>query len=269
MVSKSDRETAQEHLSYGKVYLDQNEMEHAIDEFQLALSHDPENIVALTELGKAQLAKKQYEEAVGVLDRALAIEPQYADLHYYLGCACMESGRKERAINEFKEALNINPRYAAARNTLGHIMKTMQRMAQGREENAHGDDLNESRQANVHFHLGNALMQKNLLQEALIEFKEAVRLRPNYPDIRNKIGELYMRRGLFNLAEEEFLTCLKLNPKFITALLNLAETYRQHSENLLDKAESTYQKLLDIDPDNHDAQSGLEKVQHIKSIDFV
>lgn len=269
-MTTSEQQIAQEHLWYGKVYMDQGDAEHAIDEFMLALKHDPANTSILLELGKACFNRKEFQMSAEYFERALAVAPQYADLHYHLGCAYMEGGQKERAINEFKEALNINPRYTAARNTLGGIMKTIVRGPQPKEETAdRAETDHDARQANIHFHLGNALMQKNLMQEALVEFKEAVRLRPNYPDIHNRIGELYMRRGLYNLAEEEFLLCLKINPKYSTSLQNLADTYRMHSEQLLDKAEATYMRLLEIDTENEKARSGLERVRATKNIDFV
>ena len=131
------------------------------------------------------------------------------------------------------------------------------------------EDEHISRQANIHFHMGNALFQKNLFKEALVEYKEAIRLRPNYPDIRNRLGELYLRRGQYGLAEEEFLTALKINPRYISALLNLAECYRLHSEMLLHKAEEEYHKVLQLDPKCSKASRGLEMIRSIKNIDFV
>jgi Tfp pilus assembly protein PilF len=181
-------------------------------------------------------------------------------------------GLREKAINEFKEALNVNPRYMAAKRHLGALMKAAPLKSRGREGEAEltpNTDEQVSRQANIHFHIGNALLQKNMLQEALVEFKEAIHLRPNYPDIRNRLGELYMKRGQYNLAAEEFQVSLKINPKYTTAMLNLAECHRMHSEQLMDKAGKEYQQALEMDPSNTKASRGLEIIRSIKNIDFI
>ena len=273
MAREYDRTTAAEHFSYGKVYLDQGEYENAIEEFKRALALDPENSNILINLGKGYLFIRNFQEATNYFERALEQSPEFADAHYYLGMVYIELNLKEKAINEYKEALNINPRYDAAKHAFNQLMKTIDQDAQEKDiENArvlHPEENNESRQANIRFHLGNALLQKSLFQEALMEYKEAVRLRPNYPDIRNKLGELYMKTNMFNLAEEEFKLALKINPRYISALLNLAETYRLHSEQMLEQAENTYKKVLEINPENSEAKSGLERVRSFKEFDFV
>jgi tetratricopeptide (TPR) repeat protein len=263
---------AQEHYSYGKVFFERGEPERAVDEFKTALDIEPDNANVLIGLGQCLLSLQKIDEAVVALEKAVNLTPEFADAHYCLGRAYMEMGLREKATNEFKEALNINPRYITAKKHLSALMKSASQKPRRQEFESEGvspDDEQFSRQANIHFHMGNALFQKNMLQESLVEFKEAIRLRPNYPDIRNRLGELYMRRGQYHLASEEFQMSLKINPKYITALINLAECHRLHSEQLMDKAEKEYQRVQEIDPDNTKASRGLEIIRSIKNIDFI
>ncbi|MFA6450087.1 MAG: tetratricopeptide repeat protein [bacterium] len=263
---------AQEHYSYGKVFFERGEPERAVDEFKTALDMEPDNANVLIGLGQCYLTLQKIDGAVDALEKAVQHTPEFADAHYFLGRAYMEMGLREKATNEFKEALNINPRYMAAKKNLSALMKTANQKARRQESENNGvspDDEQFSRQANIHFHMGNALFQKNMLQEALVEYKEASRLRPNYPDIRNRLGELYMRRGQYHFASEELQMSLKINPKYVTALINLAECHRLHSEQLMDKAEKEYQRVLELDPDNSKAARGLEIIRSIKNIDFI
>ncbi len=261
---------AQEHYSYGRVFFERGDPERALEEFKSSLELDPFNTNVLIGLGRCYLALQNANEAMAVLEKAVSLMPEFADAHYYLGRTYMEMDLREKAINEFKEALNINPRYTAAKRHLNALMKTTP--AKTREpllDTPAQDEDQISRQANIHFHMGNALFQKNMLQEALVEYKEAIRLRPNYPDIRNRLGELYLRRMQYNLAAEEFQMALKINPKYLTAVMNLAECYRLHSELLMDKAEKSYQRVQELDPDNPKAARGLEIIRSIKNIDFI
>ncbi len=270
MLKEKSNSEAQEHYSYGKIFFERGEPERAVDEFKVALESDPTNVSFLIGLGQCYLSLQKIDEAVTALEKAVSGTPDFADAHYYLGRAYSEKGLREKAINEFKEALNVNPRYVAAKKNLGALMKTAPAKSRGKEnDNDPNSDEQVSRQANIHFHMGNALLQKNMLQEAMVEFKEAIRLRPNYPDIRNRLGELYVRRAQYNLAAEEFQVALKINPKYTTAMLNLAECHRMHSEQLMDKAEKEYQRVLELDATNTRAARGLEIIRSIKNIDFI
>lgn len=265
--------TREEHFSYGKVYFDQKEYAHAIEEYKLAYDENSLSSNVHIGMGRCHFALGQFEEARVCFEKAVERTPDFADAHYYLGQACLELGKRDSAINEFKEALNINSRYKAARAALGKLLKAFghkhaQPLPAPEPENPQEEEDGISRQANIHYHLGNALFQKNLLQEALAEFKEAIRLRPNYPDIRSRLGELYMKRGLYNLAEEEFKLALKINPRYLVATLNLAECYRQHSEHLLEKAGDMYGRAVELAPENNQARRGLDKIKNIKEIHF-
>jgi len=271
MVKSKSALEAQEHYSYGKVFFERGEPERALDEFKTALDMEPDNANVLIGIGQCYLALQKIDDAVSALEKAAAQTPEFADAHYLLGRAYAETGLREKAINEFKEALNINSRYLAAKRHMNALMKTAakSRKQENDGEAAPLDEDQLSRQANIHFHMGNALFQKNMMQEALVEFKEAIRLRPNYPDIRNRLGELYLRRAQFNLAAEEFQMSLKINPKYVAAALNLAECHRLHSEQLMDKAEKEYQRVIELAPDNAQASRGLEIIRSIKNVDFI
>ena len=257
---------AQEHYSYGKVYMDQQDYNQAIAEFRLALDHAPEDCNILINMGRCFLESGDAETALGCFAHAVRMAPSFADGHYYLGRCCLKLDQRDNAINAFKEALNINPRYRPAKLALQDLLQA----GRGNGTAAHPDPDPEeeriSRRANMHYHLGNALMQKNLLQEAMVEYKEALRLRPNYPDIRNRLGELYARRGAYNLAQEEFLAALTVNPQYVGALVNLGKACVQHSGRLLAQAEQSFSRALELHPGNREAKTGLELIQGFNEI---
>lgn len=263
---------SKEHYYCGKIYLESGELDKAINEFRKAHDADPGDPNIMIGLGRSYLAGGNTNEAVGILETALKKAPDYADIHYYLGLAFTRAGDREKATNEFKEALNINPKYNAAKQQLDGLLKSGERRHRRKQKKLKQKEVEEqrkSKQANVHFHMGNALYEKGMLKEAMAEYKEALSLRPNYPDIHNRLGEVYMARGAHQKAEEEFLASLKINPKYLAALLNLAETRRIFAEELLDKAEKDFENVLELDPANKQAARGLEKVREFKSIDYI
>ena len=60
--------------------------------------------------------------------------------------------------------------------------------------------------------LGNALIQKNELDEAITHFNEALRLNPNYAEARNNLGIALAKQGRWDEAIHCFLAALKANP---------------------------------------------------------
>ncbi len=261
-----------EYYYCGKVYLESGEPDKAVSEFKKAYEAEPDNPNIMIGLGRGYMANGEIQEAISILEAALKKAPEYADVHYHLGLALYKAGESEEATNEFKEALNINPKYLEAKLQLDELFSTpakkiRRNLRKTLQQKA--EEQRKSRQANVHFHMGNALFQKGMLKEAMVEYKEALRLRPSYPDIHNRLGEVYLARGAFNKAEEEFLASLKINPKYLAAMLNLAETRRVFAEELLDKAEKDFENVMEIDPGNTQAARGLEKVRAFKSIDYI
>lgn len=263
---------AAEYYHYGKVYLENGEPENAINQFMMALETDPDNPNIHIGMGRALLALKKTEEAREHLQKAMKLAPEFADAHFYMGYVFLEKENKESAINEFKEALNINPRYESAKLRLNELLGAKEKVSRKEEKERKKKTLEEekiSRQANVHFHLGNAFFQKNMFNEAYEEFRRAIKLRPNFPDIRNRMGELHMKRQQYAKAELEFEVALEINPKYLSALLNLAECRHMNSELLLNKAETDYQKALNADPSCERAKQGLEKIRAMRSVDYL
>lgn len=257
---------AQEHYTYGKVYFYRGEPEKALEEFQAALEIDPENPALLRCAGESLIELNKYEQAMEYLGKGLRLSPEFADLHYFMGCAFIALGKKESAINELKEALNINPRYASAMKKLNNLLISQDKL----EKNAEPAEEEEiaTRRANMHLHLGNALARKNLLREALEEYKEAIRLRPDYPDVHNRMGELHLKSGDFEVAKKEFETAIEMNPRYVGALLNLADARMEYAEKLVEEAEKDYRSALEINTNSKRAGRGLEKVRSMKGEDF-
>lgn len=250
---------AEEHYSYGQVYFDQKDYAQALEEFTSAAELLPGEPKALLALGRCLLEMGRHEEALERLEAAAGAAPHFADAHFHLGRCHMELNEREKAADAFKETLNINARYRPARAALSALLHPGGNGAPHAEPHPAEDDPG-ARRANLHFHLGNALTHKNLLQEALAEYRAAVKLKPDYPDVRNRLGELYMKRGLFSLAEEEFRIALKINPDYTEAMHNLARAYLEHSVQLRENAGELFHRILDHDPRHEQAKNGLERI---------
>jgi Flp pilus assembly protein TadD len=144
--------------------------------------------------------------------------------------------------------------------------------------------------ARVHNNFGLALHARGLLDKAMGEFHEAIRLDPEDAEARNNLGILYDRLGLlydalrefesavrrkpelfkghnnlgvvydklgrFDDAIREFRTALRINPDYVSAHNNLGIVYGELGR--FEEEVGEYQTALRIDPGNVEAARNLE-----------
>ncbi|MEI8176117.1 MAG: glycosyltransferase family 39 protein [Candidatus Omnitrophota bacterium] len=122
---------------------------------------------------------------------------------------------------------------------------------------------------NIHFmvtgqesfynNLGVAYKRKNMLVEAEREYKEALRIRPDYITPHFNLGILYQEKGDLQKAEEEFKITLSLNPAQFKAYNKLADIDLVRGDR--HSAFSRLTKSLAINPRQPDVQELLEHIR--------
>jgi tetratricopeptide (TPR) repeat protein len=91
--------------------------------------------------------------------------------------------------------------------------------------------------------------------EAIKEYRTALRLEPKYPSIRTNIGRIYSDAGRFDDAIKEYKMELKMNPNSDITHFNLANVYLNQGK--LNDAVMEYQTAIKINPNLADAHSNL------------
>jgi tetratricopeptide (TPR) repeat protein len=105
----------------------------------------------------------------------------------------------------------------------------------------------------TYFHYMAAQIKANrgLLDEAIEEYKKAIRYDPQSALLRLELSRLYINKGLMDEAVRECLEAVALEPENVDALLTLGGLYS--AENKTDLAAEHYKKVLSIDPQNRHA----------------
>ncbi len=92
--------------------------------------------------------------------------------------------------------------------------------------------------------MGNALMQKGKLPEAILHFNKALRLDPAYAEAHNNLGIALAKQGKLDEAIGCFMTSLKANPDNAGRQKNLLLAIGKLEDK--EKARSCYRAALDI-----------------------
>ena len=109
-------------------------------------------------------------------------------------------------------------------------------------------------QAVAHVALGIAYFNQDAFEQAIDEFKAAIRLKPNYPITYVYLGESYLKQGDRPIAIHWLQRAVHANPRYEYAYYKLGEIYRIEGEK--DLAVEAYRQASGI----ADAHNGMGKL---------
>ena len=193
----------------------------------------------------------------------MQLEPQNADLHMCLSSALVSQLKYDEAIKAAREAVSLNPRSETAHVYLGIAL---------REESAQIVDptdlgkiwkaaeagpkvVNESDKADWDGY------RKIRLDEAIAEFRLALRLNPDDDMAHFNLGIAFVTKGDVDAPIAEYREALRLNPSNDQAHVGLAYVLGG-SKRDLDGAVAEMRTAVQLEPDNpwhhHDLAHWLE-----------
>lgn len=109
--------------------------------------------------------------------------------------------------------------------------------------------------AEAHYHLGNAYFGLRRYDEALESYRKAVQIKPDYADAHYSLGILASMLSEYDLAITSFKEVTSLDPKNSKAFFSLGNVYSE-MENYED-AVIAYRTAVKIDPKNAGARYSL------------
>jgi tetratricopeptide (TPR) repeat protein len=115
-----------------------------------------------------------WEGAEKWFKRAIRLKPQYANAHVWYGGFLIAMERYGEALDEINRALNLEPASPAYHAMAGYPLYFMGRYDDAIEWYEKAIDLEPS--STFHWYLGNAYLQKNMYEEAILAFDEANKL---------------------------------------------------------------------------------------------
>ncbi len=192
----------------------------------------PENLV---DRAKERFELQDYYGCVHFLEEVIRTGKAYADAHHLMGLALHLSGHSQRAIEAFDRALELNPQYHEAHVHRGIVLNEMGRLPEAEEAfeeavEARGKERegipghHAAKLANHHAHLGEAYAEAGAVEEAIEQYRTALRLGPTFHDLRYRLARMLLDAGrsLEAVEELETLTAAKPGAKDIQSTLGLA-----------------------------------------------
>lgn len=166
--------------------------------------------------------KGRFDEAVAAWNEALNLNPSDSRARYNLGIALARTGRFNEAIAEYQKALEINPVFAEVHNNLGVAMGRTRKFDDAIAHYRKAIEINPE-MAEFHTNLGVALVWKGKPEEAIAQFEQALKVNPAFVEAHHCLGDAhYYLRGNSTAALAEWREVLRLRPDYPAVLNKVA-----------------------------------------------
>jgi tetratricopeptide (TPR) repeat protein len=225
------------------------------------------------ERGMEAFDKGDYENAERFFRDILSMNPNFADIQNKMGIIYNQTNRLELAARAFEKALKLNPGYTEASLNLAVTYSDLGKYDKAKEISERAasftsttsasqqsiDPFVKGKLADEHLRVGKLYYGMGLLDDAIEEYRKALRLSPKFPDIITQLGIALRDKGKYDEAIKEFNRAKEINPNYIPARLQLGISY--YSRGFYGLAEEEWQGALKIDPNNTAVQTYLNFIK--------
>lgn len=117
--------------------------------------------------------------------------------------------------------------------------------------------------AEEYYELGSILLDKRLFAQAIAQFQKALKLETlegnDLAAVYNALGFAYFAQEQFDLAIRNYKEAIKLTPDYVTALNNLGHAYER--KQLATPALEAYEQALQFEPNNQTAKRRADSLR--------
>jgi tetratricopeptide (TPR) repeat protein len=221
-------------------------------------------------LGRGYFEQKQYAKAERYLSRLVEQNQSFADVYNMLGIVYHDQGQFARSQRAFEAALRINPGYTEAALNLAVIYNDLGKYKEAREvyqqalarHQSQGGELDpvvRGKIANMYSDIGDAYASSGLWDEAIEEYKRALKLGPTFFDIKLKLGHAHRDKGDALGALQVYEEIVQQNPQYLPA--RVAQGVAQYALGRKPDALASWEAVLSLSPGNKSAEMYLALVR--------
>jgi tetratricopeptide (TPR) repeat protein len=211
------------------------------------------------ELGMIALSESDYKNSLKYFGTALNADSNDAESFYLIGLTLMRMKYYDSAVNSFQRALVINPDFEPAKIMLESAVKL-----QGTGKNDSIRQLENILKKNpdnaqVHNKLGLLYIKKGMVKKAEFHYSRALEIEPDMPGAVANMANLQVILKNYDKAETMYRKAIKLDPGNPVLYNNMGSMFAYRK--MLPEAAECYRKALNIKPDYYEAEKNLKTAE--------
>lgn len=222
--AKNGELQAEEHVKWGKSLMRLKQNPAAIAQFEKAVSLDSTLADVHFDLGTLLVMEKRYAQAIPCFDKKLHADATASGAYFNQGIAYIGLSDWQGAIRALKAGLALKPEHLDGRLALARSFAQVDSTAQ-----------------------------------AEAQYEEVLKLEPKHAEALKQVGYYNLIRKNYVKAVSYLRKHVELEPKSEYGWLWLAQGSALNRQ--IQEAKAAYQKVLQINPKNADAQKGLELLE--------
>jgi tetratricopeptide (TPR) repeat protein len=255
-----------------ETYLENNDLDRAIEHFQRAIVLHPQNENARLGLseayirkGDAALEKDDIPGAEKFYTQSLKYNEKNAPAFAGLGEVFEAMESPDKAIQNYEKALSINPGLNEIYTPLGLLYSQKGDIAQSDNYLTKAVEKNPS-DAVAQFNLGLIrYRQQNRNEEALAAFTQAAAYNPNSAEAQYFLGETYDRLNRENESLVAYNKAVQINPNYLEAWFDLGVAY--FNRGRYQESVNAYKQVLRLKNDYAQAHANLADVYRLMAME--
>ncbi|WP_413161390.1 tetratricopeptide repeat protein [Capilliphycus salinus ALCB114379] len=281
---------AENYLNQAEDCLKERQFKKVIYCCQKAIESKPDVAMAYKLWGNALQALGQLEEAKQQYNQALSLDPNIAEVHANLGSLSAKNQEWELAISYYQKAISLKPNLASAYRNLAKIWKRLGKTQEWAKcwyqvfslepETFTAEDLAKLAQSmlklgkldwaiscyqqlikldqshiEAYRNLGEIYIRKQKWPEAIAIYYQAVKYHPQNPNFYCRLGQVLAHLQRWEEAITAYKKALDLNPKLGLVYQHLGEIWIAQAQ--FDQAIRCYRQLIELEPKNGEAYHRL------------
>jgi tetratricopeptide (TPR) repeat protein len=204
---------------------------------------------------------KDYNGALACFVKAIKIKPEFAKPYNKAGLAYAAMNNFDQAILMYKEAVIADPNYAEAYYNMGVGYELEQKLPLAVKNYTKAIDLNNDTHVFVRASLNLAMLDREEAgktknrskdDEAIALLRKASIYEPDFAELYNEAGLIYLDTELYDNAVQQFQTALEKDQHYSEASVNLSIAYERKGN--LARAANQSQEALKINENFPGAQ---------------
>jgi tetratricopeptide (TPR) repeat protein len=260
----------------GVLYYQTGEILKSEIALQKAIAANPDNAETQFFFGLVRYKQNRDDEALAAFRRSIQLDPTNEEVYYYLGEVYDRKENDKEAIAAYRRAVELKPKYTEAWFDLGAAYYN-----RASDQGANSVDYDEAIKAykevvkikpthgEAHANLADVYRQRNMLDEAISEYRLASTFIKDDPEIFSKFGYVASKRAaapgyhsFWKMAFENFEKAVALNaqkPDYIDyqnlgwAYYNAAKSdirlgNKTEAMGKMAKARDAFQKSIGLNP---------------------
>ncbi|MBN1306516.1 MAG: tetratricopeptide repeat protein [Chitinispirillaceae bacterium] len=227
-----------------------------LEVYQKLLILEPQHLESNRRAGILLMKKKQYVKAIESLEIVGVTNPDDAEIMLMLSDGYLKTGRKEKGVELLAKVQSIQKDNTDLMFQLYSIYRELGKNAEAEKMIKQLIALKKENRYRV-LHAGDLIEQKRY-DEAKFFTDEIIKSDPMNLEGLMLSGRILAFQKKYEDAVETFKMVAYVNENFAPAYYERGEIYRK--QNLFDRAESFYEKALEVDPKFGLAELGLARI---------